>query len=141
MKSKNLWIGLAAIVVIAVNGGLAHPLPSEVQEVSLVALIANAKQYQGQYIRVTGYLQYEDEEAILYLTAADSKNDITKNGIWLYLEPKIKNPGRLSNRYVFVQGTFSAKNQGRWDYCSGSLESVDRLEDNKPHGTFRHLKN
>ena len=48
---------------VPLNLGLAHPAPSDVPDASLVALLANPKEYGGKYVRVTGYLQYKDDEA------------------------------------------------------------------------------
>lgn len=101
----------------------------EPQSVSTISLVANPQQYEGQFVRVIGFLHLEFESNVLYLHKEDYERVISPNGIWISLTDQQKiNAKKLSNNYVIVEGMFNSKMKGHMGMWSGSLQEISRLE-------------
>ncbi len=98
---------------------------------SIINLIATPDAYAGKKIRVIGYAVFEFEGQVIFLSENDAKAHIGMNGIWLNLDdtliPKL-DVSKLANRYVIVEGVFSAVDKGHLGMFSGSIGKIDRLD-------------
>jgi hypothetical protein len=113
--------------LLTFTGNVANGI--EPQDVSMVSLIADPQRFNGQFIRVIGFLHLEFEGNHLYLHSEDYKQAIYKNGLWLSLtKVQIKKEIKLSNRYVIAEGIFNSENKGHMGLSSGSLEKITRLD-------------
>lgn len=98
------------------------------KDVSMVQLIADPKRFDGETVRVIGYLHLEFEGNAVYLHREDFERSIPQNGIWIELtEAQQKSSTKLNNGYVLVEGTFSASEKGHLDIWPGSLQRVSRV--------------
>lgn len=101
---------------------------SQPKDVSMVQLIADPKRFDGQTVRVIGYLHLEFEGNAVYLHREDFERSILQNGIWIELtEAQQKSSTKFNNGYVLVEGTFSASKKGHLDIWPGSLQRVSRV--------------
>jgi hypothetical protein len=104
---------------------------TETEEVSLITLIANPKQFDGHKVRVIGYLNLEFEGNCIYVHKDDFDQSISKNALWVAMDrdsirlPPIK---RCVKHNVLMEGTFDANNQGHMAAYSGTIKRITRLE-------------
>lgn len=98
------------------------------KDVSIVQLIADPKKFDGQLIRVIGFLHLEFEGNAVYLHQEDYERSIFQNGIWIELtESQAKSSVKLNNGYVLVEGQFSASEKGHLDIWPSSLQRISSL--------------
>lgn len=99
-----------------------------VKDVSIVQLIANPERYDGQDVRVIGFMRLEFEGDALYLHREDFEHSILNNGVWIDLtDSQQKSSAKFNNSYVLVEGRFSASEKGHLELWSGSLQRISRL--------------
>ena len=110
---------------------------------SLIELIARPELYDGKRVRVIGFVNFEFEGNGLYVSKEDWEQSISRNSLWI--EPPVgfesdSAPSKRhpNQRYVIVEGTFSARNTGHMGMRSGAIEEVTRLD---PWGTLRSVEN
>jgi hypothetical protein len=97
--------------------------------VSLVQLIANPTAFDQKRVLVKGYVVMEFEDQQMYLSEADAKHSITRNGVWLAVNETIyANRARFHRRYVLVEGTFTARRRGHLGMSSGEIDNIVRSE-------------
>lgn len=81
------------------------------QEVSLVALLANPQAYEGKLLRVEGYFDGSHFESCrLFLTKADFEHHIARNSI-VVMWPGCRErrvAARMQRRYMTIEGVFQA---------------------------------
>jgi hypothetical protein len=94
--------------------------------VSIIELLARPAEFHDKRVQVMGYAHYEFEGNALYLSREDWWRGISQNALWLDSPPH--RPDSLNDRYVLVEATFDATDQGHLGLWSGSLTAVDRLE-------------
>lgn len=100
-----------------------------VHRVSLVALLANPRQFDDQLVMVSGFLHLEYEGDALYLSKDDFDAFLTKNAVWVD-GPKFEELAArrsLSGRYVTVTGRFDADRGGHLGTYAASLESASHI--------------
>ena len=118
----SICILVAALLVVPVKAG--QPI-----NVTLVQLIANPEKFDGESIRVIGFLEIEFEGNVLYLHREDYENALLGDGIWVDVTPEMtKNSKSLSKNYVLLEGVFSARERGHMGMCSGSLKNIRRVQ-------------
>ncbi|WP_184541786.1 hypothetical protein [Mucilaginibacter sp. FT3.2] len=99
------------------------------KEVSIISLIANPDKYEGEEIRVIGYLHIEFEGNVLCLHKDDYDNAISKNAIWVDVTRlAIDSLKKYSDHYVIIAGTFDSRMRGHMDMNSGSIKNITRLD-------------
>jgi hypothetical protein len=104
---------------------------NSVEDVSLITLIANPKQFDGHKVRVIGYLNLEFEGNCIYLHKEDYDQSISKNGLWVEMDrdstqlPRIR---QCVKKNVLMEGTFDANIQGHMGLNSGAIKNITRLE-------------
>jgi hypothetical protein len=106
--------------------------PIQAQEptnVTLVQLIANPEKFDGELIRVIGFLRLEFEGNVLYLHREDYENAILGDGIWVDATPAImKQKATLNMNYVLLEGVFSSSDRGHMGMWSGAIKQIRRAE-------------
>jgi hypothetical protein len=105
------------------SGGESSAWPLNV---SLVALIANPERFDGQLVRVSGFVRLEFEGTSLFLSEEDDRFNHTKNGVWLKLPESFYTD--CDGKHCDVVGHFSARNMGHAGLFSGGI--VDRSGEN-----------
>lgn len=101
--------------------------PQRAAMVSLVALLARPREYDGKIVQVVGFAHLEFEGNGLYLHREDFEQGLVKNSVWVDISGQ---RARLApnDRYVIVEGVFNARNNGHMGLRSGSLERVTRFD-------------
>ena len=100
---------------------------SDIEFVSLIRVIQVPEKYHGKKIRVIGFGAVEFEHKALYVSAADRRNALTKNGIWLDV-PINEGTKKLNGKYLLAEGIFDKDNKGHLKMFSGCLSYVTRIE-------------
>lgn len=122
------WFAALAVALGPTAMATAQP-PHELHDVSLIRLIANPEAFDGTRVRVIAFLHLEFEGDALYVSRADSENYVTKNGVWIDVpDPVRKDALQYSDRYVLVEGVFSAKHHGHMGLFSGALSKTSHVE-------------
>ncbi|WP_445232557.1 hypothetical protein [Duganella rhizosphaerae] len=74
---------------------------SELSDVSMIQLIANPQQYDGQPIRLIAFLNLEFEGNALYLHREDFDRSIVSNAVWISLEDhQVRTSRKLSSTSI-----------------------------------------
>lgn len=116
------------IVFLLYVGLLGLANADEPKDVSMIQLIADPQRFDGQAIRIIGFLRLEFEGNAVYLHREDFEKSILQNGIWIDLtESQLQSSSNLNNGYVLVEGTFSSSEKGHLGLWPGSLRQVSRL--------------
>jgi hypothetical protein len=116
---------LAFLMYMGLPSGASAAEPINV---SMIQLIADPQRFDGQNIRVIGFMRLEFEGNAVYLHREDYERAVLQNGVWIELtDPQIKTSAKLNNGYVIIEGTFSAKERGHLGIWSGSIQKVSRL--------------
>ena len=107
-----------------------RPYKDDVTDVSIIQLIANPEKFNGEYVRLIGFVRLEFEGNAIYLHREDYEYGLTKNGIWLNITQDCcgNDPQEFDLKYVLVEGTFNAENYGHMGLFSGSIENIKRFE-------------
>ncbi len=96
---------------------------ADITPVTMVQLIATPEKYEGRHVRVIGFLHLEFEGNVLYLHREDYDHAIVGNGIWVELG---RDNQKLSDKYVLLEGVFTAKEHGHMGMWSGALKDINR---------------
>ena len=102
-----------------------------VEDLSIIALIANPNLYNGKRVRIIGAINLNFENQMICLHAEDIDKVINKNCLWVSIDSKNAarsddDLARLGHNYVIVEGIFdssSAKSR-----CSGSITNINRID-------------
>lgn len=98
-------------------------LAADIENVSMIQLIAAPEKYNEKTIRVIGYMHLEFEGNALYLHREDFVRAIGRNSIWIDLtESQTKPSSNLNDSYVVVEGIFSSTRKGHFGAWPGSLQ-------------------
>jgi hypothetical protein len=124
MKIRSTFLLLALLCWFVQPSVAVEPV-----DVSLVQLIANPKDHDGQIVRVIGFVRLEFEGNAIYLHQEDYKHGVSKNGLWIDVSDDIrKRRAEYDRKYVLIEGTFSAKDKGHMDMFSGSIQKISRFQ-------------
>ncbi len=132
MRGAFLKKGLAAIVIglsaVVCSSSTFAQDPGQMT-VSLIQLIATPREFDQKRVIVEGYVVLRFEGQAIYLSEADAKHTITRNGLWLEVsDATYANRARFHKRWALVEGTFNARNRGHLDLFSGAIEGISRLK-------------
>jgi hypothetical protein len=99
-----------------------------IRDVSVMALVVTPEKFDGSLIRTVDFLRLEFEGDSIYLNREDSEHRISKNGLWIMADdiPDARKKD-LNNKYVLVEGLFSARILGHMGAYSGAITNVTRL--------------
>jgi hypothetical protein len=123
-----LMLAVAFVVIVALSVTSGADGPGE-PTVSLIQLIANPASFDGKRVRLAGYVVLELENTAVYLHESDARYEITRNAVWLDM-PLGGESRRVQfhNRYVLIEGTFSAERRGHRGLFGGVLENIGRFD-------------
>ena len=121
MKTRTAIV-LSLLVLSTVASAQKASIRPEPQ--SLIQLISNPERFEGQQVRVVGYVVREFEGDSVYLHREDHEQGLFKNGLWLDDVGKCKDAegNMLSKKYALVEGVFSALSRGHRNISSGSIK-------------------
>jgi hypothetical protein len=97
------------------------------QSISIIRPIASPEPFDGEAVRVIGFVSLEFEATGIFLSELDCFHSIPKNGLWLDLDPT-KFSRELNHRYALVEGTFDATHRGHLGMWSGCIREITRLD-------------
>jgi hypothetical protein len=119
-----------AILLLLLGCRFVQPLiAAEPLDVSLVRLIANPEDYDGKIVRVIGFVRLEFEGDAIYLHQDDCRHGIPKNGLWIDVTDEVRKKRKdYDQKYVLLEGTFSAKDRGHFGLWSGSIQKITRCQ-------------
>jgi hypothetical protein len=125
-----IWVITAAVsIVVAVTVAAANSDSREPQRVSIVALIASPRQYDGLRVSVTGYLNLSYESNAVYLHEEDFRYGMTRNAVRVTLEREQAEKFRgFSHKYAIIEGTFAADDSPGGMF-SGHIVDVTRMQE------------
>lgn len=95
------------IAVVIVASGAAEQDAGKAVEVSLIQLLARPLDFDGQRVRVVGYVTVGFEDEGIFLNPQDYENGILENSV--RLDMGNKEMPLQSNEYAVVEGTFHAE--------------------------------
>lgn len=133
--SKGLMKGvvLSLFLALLMSGGFSLATGTgEPEEVSIIAMIARPKEFDGKFVRVIGFVSCQFEGMAVFASREDWLHAISKNSIALELpedelpEERCAKAG-VDHNYGLIEGCFDAGNLGHKSASSGSLV-VTRLE-------------
>jgi hypothetical protein len=112
---------------------IAH---AETPVVPMSELIAEPQRFEGQKIRVVGFLRLEFEKNGLYLTREDYNNSATGHALWLDLKnAQLRSSSKLNHGHVIIEGRFGSPDKARGGKWGGALLQVTSLRMwRKPRG-------
>jgi len=117
-----------ALAFALMTGHVGWAAAEPPRDVSMVQLIADPARYDGQAIRLIGYLHLQFEGDAVYLHQEDFRRAIIQNSIAISLtETQRRAAARLNKGYVLVEGRFRAGAGGHLGLLQGSVEDVSRL--------------
>lgn len=123
MLARLIIVFFALTVVGEVYAG-------EHRDISAIRLIATPELFDGQEVRVIGFLHLELEGDAVYVHRQDFENSIDQNSVAIELsESQERTWSKLNNHYVIIEGRFSSTAKGHLGARSGSLQDVARLGD------------
>jgi hypothetical protein len=97
--------------------------------VSLVQLIATPDRYDGVSVRIKGFFHLEFEEVAVYLSRDDCAMRNSANAVWLRMDKNERERYRRhTDRFVMVEGLYSAREQGHNGGWAGVVTRIARLE-------------
>lgn len=110
-------------IVIAFVLGMWHVAAAQeqekIKEVSLAEIVANPARYDGQTVRVRGFLLSRFENRALYINDDDLDRE---KSLWVANTLDIANRiRRLAGQYVVVEGTIDAKSHGHMNKFAGTV--------------------
>jgi len=108
----------------AVPSERATAAAADAVSVSMVQLLANPERFEGQRVRVQGFCRLAFEEQALYFHKEDSDMASSENGVWLRLD---RGDSGLSDKFVIVEGTFTARAHGHLGMWPGEIQSITRF--------------
>jgi hypothetical protein len=107
---------------------------------SIIELIARPELYDGKRVRVFGFVTAELFGHGLFMSKGDAIEGLAQNGVWIEPDTLQTDGGVQPNqRYVMIEGTFDAANNGHSAMWSGAIDHVTRVVLwEKPRVTERH---
>ena len=118
---------------------LAIGIPENPNYVSLAALIATPNKFDGQVVRVRGFVKMEFEGNMVCLHKEDADQWQSKNCLWLDTESLGTSGPRgvvetVRENYAEVIGVFHQDISGHMDCCSGGLTDISHLMARRDRG-------
>lgn len=94
---------------------------------SMVQLLANPEKYDGDHVRVAGYVHFDADESAIYLHKEDEEQHLFKNGSWVSLAPGVSSED-CQDSYAVIEGVYRARAEGHMNRWSGALTRVTRCQ-------------
>lgn len=130
MKKLSIALLASALFWLSPATMAASEVP---HNVSIVQLIANPAQFDGQLIRVGGYLVYspqgDKKQGYLYLTKEDAVAVRSANGLSIEIPDSILEfIEKYEDEDVDVTGKFDAKGRGPWGFNAGTVNTITDIK-------------
>ena len=126
-------IGALTLTVVAALATSARAEDPRATTVSLIQLIANPAAFDGKRVSLVGYAVLEAAHTAAYLNETDARYGITRNAVWLDVAlPGDRQRVQLHNRYVLIEGRFTARQRGDRELFSGIIDHIGRFEPVEP---------
>jgi hypothetical protein len=105
----------------------------QVENVSVISLIASPEKYDGKPVRVTGAVRLEFEGKALCLHQEDLTQRLYANCLWIQpdvnaLAADERTLSALNNQYVILEGTFRKDERGHRSMYSGAVTGIWRVQ-------------
>lgn len=100
------------------------------KDTSIISIIANPNKYHKKAIIIKGYFTMETEGQAIYFSKNDHDKGLFKNALYLYIPyEKIKEMGieEPYKGYVEIEGIFNKKLLGSYNYYSGGIENIVKI--------------
>ena len=136
MPPKILLLILCCAAMPAAVAQYGVPLDCDVPEhngdcavygISLVQLLANPAKYDGNRVRVVGYIHLEADNDAIYLHREDEENHLRRNGVRVAFTQGQSFEG-CQDAYVLLEGVFQARASGRMALWSGAITHVTKCQ-------------
>jgi hypothetical protein len=95
--------------------------------ISMVQLLANPEKYDGNHIRVAGYIHFESDNSAIYLHKEDVEHHVLKNGLWVSLAEGVSVEA-CQDSYALIEGIYRARNTGHVNLWSGAITHVTKCQ-------------
>jgi hypothetical protein len=133
MKILPVFAFLIAAMLSHAASSASFGKVRQVENVSIVSLIATPEKYDGKPVRVTGAVRLEFEGNALCLHQEDLTQRIYANCLWMQpdLNALAANENTLSalnNQYVLIEGTFRKDERGHRSMYSGAMTGIWRVQ-------------
>ena len=128
IKKVNFMLLFIAIILTEKT---AWGAVSQIENVSLIQLIANPQNYDGKIVRVSGFFHNKFEDCNLYLTKEDGDLLRSMNGVAISLSkevqlyPKDTPLEDADCAQVTLEGTFSKQQIS--DFSTGTIKNAYRI--------------
>jgi hypothetical protein len=108
-----------------------EPYTAEIQDISIIQLIANPNKFHHTKVRIIGFAIIEFEGTAMYLSREFADYGLSKNAIWLDIEhiKQFETFKQYDRKYVLVEGIFDKNDLGHISSCSGAIKSISRIEE------------
>jgi hypothetical protein len=95
----------------------------------MIRLISHPNQYNGKWIRLTGFLSVQDQLNALFLTKEAMQTISEPDAVWLVLDDReVRAYEEVDRRYAVVTGLFRAEHCHDTAPCfAGNMERVSIL--------------
>jgi hypothetical protein len=115
---------LAALLLMGLGcAGVASA--AGVQTVPMRQLLAEPERYEGERVRVNGFLRLEFKAHALYLERNDYNTAVAKHSLKLELrDGQLRSLSRLNNGRVLIEGTFRRDPAGNEAAAPGALHHI-----------------
>lgn len=115
--------------LLLLNLGLAGVVRAEeVPVVQISELMADPQRFEGQRVRVVGYLRLQFDRNALYMTRDDYNNSVAEHALWLDLKnSQLRSSSKLNNGHVTVEGVFGPADKVHGGPWAGALKEVSSL--------------
>jgi hypothetical protein len=127
-ESRNMKatkVGLIVFMLFAVADSLAGIGTKITSPTSMLNLVANPEKYDGKRVATVGFLEIESNRSTLYLHREDRDHNLLVNGLNVVFDPELTDAddARFNLIYVYLSGTFDAKDRGFNSLAGGSIKS------------------
>ncbi len=113
----------------AMIGLAAWSRAPEPTDVTLVELIANTDKFDGQLIRVIGFLRLAFEGNVLYLHRDYYERSLIGNGVWVDVDSGDDAAGCNAKQGIrSTRRIFSSKDHGHMEMWKGTIREIRRAE-------------
>jgi hypothetical protein len=122
MRRGIKWI-VGALLVLLVGGVGAGQRVAK--PTSLVRIIADPDKFDGQTVATVGFVEFADGQTTLYLHQVDRDARLLPNALSIqFASDRLsdKDRKRFNLKYVYVPGTFDAKDRGPKGEELGSID-------------------
>jgi hypothetical protein len=97
--------------------------------ISIIQVIGNPQEFDGKRVAVVGFLGLHKDGNILYLHREDEEMGLYKNGLTVQFDSPLTQDDvtQVNMHYVYLGGTFDAKDKGTGLGSSGTIKKAANL--------------